>query len=54
MKKLEMNQMLTIDGGGKNRDCMIVGGLTVVATALGGWLGLVGGAMTAASMGCFS
>lgn len=54
MKQITLNQMEMVEAGGKNRDCTIVGGLTVAATLVGGAIGLIGGLMTAASMGCFS
>ncbi|GEM_PF-3075978 len=61
MKKLNVLQMENLLASGRNRDCMIVGGLTMVGTALGtiggplaGAGALIGGLMTGASMGCFS
>lgn len=49
-----MNQMEIIQGGGKNRDCAIIGGVTVAAIGVLGWVGFFGGMFAAASAGCFS
>lgn len=36
MKKIEIEKLAEIHGGGKNRSCMLMGGLAFGA-ALGGW-----------------
>lgn len=36
MKKLEIEKLVEIHGGGKNRSCMLMGGLAF-ASALGAW-----------------
>ena len=58
-------QMENLQGNGKNRDCMLIGGFAAVATAAGVLAGPVGifaglaagylgGVGTSISMGCFS
>lgn len=62
MKKLEVNQMENLEGGGKNRQCLIDGVLTWVSIGIGGltgslWgaaAGLVGGLFAANSNNCFN
>lgn len=61
MKKLELNQMENLDGGGNGRQCAIDGLLTFAAISLGaiagGFLGaaggLLGGLYAGNSNGCF-
>ena len=42
MKKLDLMQMENLQGNGKNRDCMLIGGFAAVATAAGVLVGPVG------------
>lgn len=53
MKKLDFVQMENLQGGIKNRDCMLIGAITVFGCLLGPEV-LVGGLLTAAGAGCFS
>jgi hypothetical protein len=62
MKKLELNQMEGLEGGGQGRQCLIDGVLTYVAVGLGflsggpvgAAMGLLGGFFAANSNGCFN
>lgn len=63
MKKLSMQKMETINGGGKNRDCMLLGAIAaasvlVTAGMAAGWgaiaLAGLGGLGAGAGSGCFS
>lgn len=59
MKKLEITQMESLQGGTNGRNCMIMGGL-ILATGIGGiftggaaWLASAGIAAAAAQADCF-
>ncbi|MEZ0487350.1 hypothetical protein [Fibrella aquatica] len=53
MKKLEQNQLSSINGG-KNRECMILGGLATIGLMGGIWAGAMGAGVAATIYGCFS
>jgi hypothetical protein len=59
MEVLEINRLAEIQGGGKNRSCMIMGGLFGLSLVTTPWLGggslstAVGIGVAAAAYGCF-
>lgn len=55
MKKLELNQMEILNGGTNGRNCMILGGLSVVSLAIpgGGIVAALSIFALASSQDCF-